>query len=427
LGGTITSKTKSFGISKQEVWKAYLKVKSNGGACGVDKESIADFEGNLKNNLYKLWNRMASGSYFPPPTRTVKIPKDSGGVRVLGIPTVADRIAQMVVKEKLEPMLEPQFHPSSYGYRPAKSALEAVGMARKMCWRYDWVLDLDIEGFFDNIDHSLLMKALRKHTDCKWILLYVGRWLKAPSQLEDGRVLDRNKGTPQGGVISPLLANLFLHYALDMWMGRNYPDIPFERYADDAIVHLKSESQAECIKEAIGKRLVQCRLKLHSEKTKIVYCRDVDRKDSYPNQKFDFLGYTFRPRGSKSRWGNVYVNFSPAVSNKAVKHMRQIIRSWRLNRQSDKEIEDLAQMYNPIIRGWVNYYGEYYKSGLYPTFRMLNRTLEKWAMRKYKKIRGHRRRARHWLGRIAYQKPELFAQWQILGVRPANGWTKGAV
>jgi len=319
LGGTITSKTKSFGISKQEVWKAYLKVKSNRGACGVDKESIADFEGNLKNNLYKLWNRMASGSYFPPPTRTVKIPKDSGGTRVLGIPTVADRIAQMVVKEKLEPELEPHFHPSSYGYRPCKSALEAVGMARKMCWRYDWVLDLDIEGFFDNIDHSLLMRALRRHTDCKWILLYVERWLKAPSQLEEGKVLNRYKGTPQGGVISPLLANLFLHYALDRWMSRNYPGIPFERYADDVIVHLKSESQAECIKEAISERLAQCRLKLHPEKTKIVYCKDVDRKGSYPNQKFDFLGYTFRPRGSKNKWGDVYVNFSPAVSDKALK------------------------------------------------------------------------------------------------------------
>jgi len=393
----------------------------------VDKESIADFEGNLKNNLYKLWNRMASGSYFPPPTRTVKIPKNSGGTRVLGIPTVADRIAQMVAKEKLEPMLEPHFHPSSYGYRPAKSALEAVGRARKMCWRYDWVLDLDIEGFFDNIDHSLLMRALAKHTDCKWILLYVGRWLKAPSQLEDGRVLDRNKGTPQGGVISPLLANLFLHYAFDVWMGRNYPDIPFERYADDAIVHLKSESQAEGIKEAIRERLAQCRLKLHPDKTKIIYCKDEKRKGSYPDEKFDFLGYTFRPRGSKNRQGEVFLNFSPAVSDRAAKHMRQTIRSWRLHLRSDKEIEDLSQMYNPIIRGWVNYYGGYYKSMLYPTFRMLNGILKKWAMRKYKKLKGHRRRASYWLGRIAYQKPELFAQWQILGLRPANGWTKGAV
>ena len=427
MGGAITSKTKSFGISKQEVWKAYLKVKANKGACGVDKESIEEFGRDLKNNLYKLWNRMASGSYFPPPTRTVNIPKEGGGTRVLGIPTVADRIAQMVVKEKLEPMLEPHFHHSSYGYRQGKSALEAVGRTRKMCWRYDWVLDLDIEGFFDNIDHSLLMKALRKHTDCKWILLYVGRWLKAPAQLEDGTILDRNKGTPQGGVISPLLANLFLHYAFDMWMGRNYPDIPFERYADDAIVHLKSEGQAIRIKEAIGERFSRCRLKLNPEKTKIVYCKDVDRKESYPDEKFDFLGYTFKERKSKNRWGKLFMNFSPAVSDKAAKHMRQTIRSWRIHLRSDKEIEDLSQMFNPVIRGWVNYYGGYYKSMLYPTFRMLNRILEKWAMRKYKRLRGHSRRARYWLGRIANQEPELFTQWQILGLRPANGWTKGAV
>jgi len=427
MGGTITSKAKPFGISKQEVWKAYLKVKANKGACGVDEESISDFEKDLKNNLYKLWNRMASGSYFPTPTRTVKIPKDNGGTRVLGIPTVTDRIAQMVVKTKLEPRLEPYFHSSSYGYRPGKSALEAVGKAREKCWRYDWVLDMDIEGCFDNIDHSMLMKALAKHTDCKWILLYVKRWLEAPAQLEDGTILGRNKGTPQGGVISPLLANLFLHYAFDMWMRRNYPDIPFERYADDAIVHLKSERQARWIKEAISERLAKCRLKLHPEKTKIVYCKDEDRKGSYPYEKFDFLGYTFKARKSKNRWGKYFINFSSAVSDKADKHMRQTIRSWRLHLRSDKEIEDLSRMFNPIIRGWVNYYGGYYKSMLYPTFKMLNLILEKWAMRKYKKLKGHRRRARYWLGRIAYQKPELFAQWQLLGLRPANGWTKGAV
>lgn len=427
MGGAITSKAKPFGISKQEVWKAYLKVKANKGACGVDEESISDFEKDLKNNLYKLWNRMASGSYFPPPTRTVEIPKDNGGTRVLGIPTVSDRIAQMVVKTKLEPRLEPYFHSSSYGYRPGKSALEAVGKAREKCWRYDWVLDMDIEGCFDNIDHSLLMKALAKHTDCKWILLYVKRWLKAPAKLQDETLLDRNKGTPQGGVISPLLANLFLHYAFDVWMKKNHPSIPFERYADDTIVHLKSERQAKWIKEAIRERLAQCRLKLHPDKTRIVYCKDEDRKDSYPDEKFDFLGYTFKARKSKNQWGKYFINFSPAVSDKVDKHMHQTIRSWRLHSRSDKEIEDLSRMFNPIIRGWINYYGRYYKSMLYPTFKMLNRILEKWVMRKYKKLKGHRQRARYYLGRIAYQKPELFAQWQLLGLRPANGWTKGAV
>jgi len=427
MGGTILSKTKPFGISKQVVWEAYLKVKANKGACGVDEESITDFGKDLKNNLYKLWNRMSSGSYFPPPTRTVKIPKDNGGTRVLGIPTVSDRIAQMVVKMKLEPRLEPYFHHSSYGYRPGKSAVQAVGKVREMCWRYDWVLDIDIEGFFDNIDHSLLMKALRKHTDCKWILLYVDRWLKAPAQLQDGTILDRDKGTPQGGVVSPLLANLFLHYAFDEWMKRNCPRVPFERYADDVVAHLKSERQAKWIKEAIGKRLAQCRLRLHSKKTKIVYCKDEDRKGSYPDEKFDFLGYTFKARKSRNRWGKYFINFSPAVSDKATKEIRQTIRSWRLHLRSDKKIEDLSRMFNPIIRGWINYYGKYYKSMLYSTFKMLNRILVKWAMRKYKKLKGHCRRATHWLGRIAYQKPELFAQWQLLGVRPARGWTIGAV
>lgn len=278
----------------------------------------------ISTNSGTAWLRVVTSHHPPEQSR---YPKMGRGTRVLGIPTVADCIVQMVVKEKLEPMLEPHFHPSSYGYRPGKSALEAVGMTRKMFW----LLDVGIEGFSDNIDHSLLLMALRKHKDCKWILLYVGRWLKVPSQLEDGGVLDRKEGTPQGGVISPLLANLFLHYALDMWMCRNYPDIPFERYADDGIVHLKSESQTKVIKEAIGERLARCRLKLHPEKTRIVYCKDVDRKGSYPHKKFDFLGYTFKPRGSKNRKGNVYVNFSPAVSDEAVKHMRQTIRSWRLH------------------------------------------------------------------------------------------------
>ena len=272
------NKAKSYCISKWEVWEAYKRVKANHGAAGVDGQSIAEFEEGLKDNLFKIWNRMSSGSYFPLPVRRVDIPKDSGGTRPLGIPTVADRIAQMVAKRYLEPILEAFFHPDSYGYRPKKSAIEAIGVARQRCWRYDWVLDLDIKGFFDNIDHELLMRAVKKHTDCKWVLLYIERWLKAPVQLEDGSLFHRDKGTPQGGVISPLFANLFLHYAFDMWMQRKYPQIPFERYADDGICHCRSKAEAEGLRVAIERRFAECKLELHLQKTKIIYCKDSNRR-----------------------------------------------------------------------------------------------------------------------------------------------------
>jgi group II intron reverse transcriptase/maturase len=408
------SETKPFCISKHVVWEAYQRVKKNKGAAGVDEESIAGFEARLKDNLYKLWNRMSSGSYLPPPVRRVEIPKGDGGTRPLGIPTVADRIAQTVVKIILEPDLERCFHPDSYGYRPGKSALDAVGMARKRCWRYDWVLDLDIKGFFDNIDHELMMRAVRKHTDSRWVLLYIERWLKAPVQLVDGTLVAREKGTPQGGVISPLLANLFLHYAFDTWMQRNQPHIPFERFADDVICHCKSERQAQWLLKAIEGRMADCGLELHPQKTKIVYCKDDDRRGHYPHDKFDFLGFTFRPRRSKNRWGKFFVNFSPAVSNKAQKSMRQTMRRWCLHLRSDKSLDDLARMFNPILQGWINYYGRFYKSALYPTFRHLDRTLSRWASRKYKRLRRHRRRAEQWLQRVARREPGLFAHWRLL-------------
>jgi group II intron reverse transcriptase/maturase len=296
------ARAKPFKIPKREVWEAYQRVRANQGAAGVDGQTIAEFEVNLADNLYKLWNRLSSGSYFPPPVRGVDIPKDEGQRR-LGIPTVADRIAQMVVKRFLEPLVEPKFHCDSYGYRPGKSALEAVGVARQRCWRYAWVLDLDIKAFFDSIDSVLLMRAVRKHTDCPWVLLYVERWLKAPMQLEDGRLVARERGTPQGGVISPLLSNLFLHYAFDVWMGRNHPEIPFERFADDVICHCQSEAQAQELRAALERRFAECGLTLHPEKTQVVYCKDDDRRGDYPQRKFDFLGYTFRPRLARRRRG----------------------------------------------------------------------------------------------------------------------------
>jgi RNA-directed DNA polymerase len=409
-------RAKPFNIPKREVWEAYKSVRANKGAAGVDGQSIADFEADLSNNLYKLWNRMSSGSYFPPPVRRVDIPKgpDKTGTRPLGIPTVADRTAQMVVKRFLEPLLEPHFHRDSYGYRPRKSALDAVGVARERCWRNDWVLDLDVKGYFDSIATDLLMRAVRKHTDCPWVLMYIERWLKAPVQMADGSLIGRDKGTPQGGVVSPLLANLFLHYVFDMWMQRNHPNIPFERYADDGICHCQSEEQARALRVSLERRFAECGLTLHPEKTKIVYCKDDDRGGDYPNEKFDFLGYGFRPRLSRRRQGKFGVSFSPAASDKALKRIRQTVRSWALHQRSDKSLNDLAKMYNPYIRGWINYYGRYYKSALYPTLRHIDLVLARWAHRKFKSLRRHQRRSRHWLDRIARRQPRLFAHWGLL-------------
>ena len=405
---------KPFSITKRQVWEAYKRVKANKGAAGVDGQTIEAFEEDLKDNLYKLWNRLASGSYIPPAVLRVEIPKGDGRMRPLGIPTVADRIAQMVVKEQLEPELEKQFHPDSYGYRPNKSALEAVGQARKRCWKSDWVLDLDIKGFFDNIDHELMMKAVRKHTDEKWVLLYIERWLKAPVKMTDGTQKHPEKGTPQGGVISPLLANLFLHYAFDQWMVRENPTISFERYADDAVCHCVSRTQAEKLQQVLNERMNSVGLELHPEKTKIVYCKDDNRHEEYAHIAFDFLGYTFRPRTSKNRWGKLFISFTPAISNKAAKAIRQKSRDWNWRLQSGSDLEALAMIYNPVIQGWLIYYGHFYPSALIPTLYCLEDRLVKWAMRKYKHLRGHRRRAAQWLKGIAQKEPELLAHWRLI-------------
>lgn len=415
------NKAKPFCISKRAVWEAYHEVRANQGAAGVDGQTIRHFAGSLKDNLYKLWNRMSSGSYVPPAVRQVKIPKRGGGQRTLGIPTVSDRIAQTVVKRCLEPHLEPKFHHDSYGYRPSKSAVQAVGVARRRCWRYDWVLDLDIKGFFDNLDHELLLRALRKHTSSKWILLYVERWLKAPLQREDGTLEERVRGTPQGGVISPLLANLFLHYAFDKWMQREYPSVPFERYADDVIAHCRTERQARELKRAIELRFRQCKLELHPQKTQIVYCKDDERRGSYLHQKFDFLGFTFRPRQSRTRWGKTFVNFSPAVSSQAVCKMRRQLRSLRLHLQTRRSLDDLARQVNPFMRGWINYYGSFHRSALYVVFQPFNRILLRWVCGKYKRFKRRKRRAGAWLYRIQRHESSLFACWQLS--RSCNGRT----
>jgi RNA-directed DNA polymerase len=408
------NRAKPFDIPKREVWEAFKRVKANQGAAGVDGQAIQEFEEKLTANLYKLWNRLSSGSYLPPPVRRVDIPKANGGTRPLGIPTVADRIAQEVVRRYLEPLLEPKFHADSYGYRPGRSAIDALRTARQRCWRYDWILDLDIKAFFDSIDWELLLRAVRKHTQCRWVLLYIERWLKAPAMLEDGTLVQRDRGTPQGGVISPLLANLFLHYAFDLWMGREFPGVPFERYADDAICHCRSEREALALRQGLDRRFGECGLVLHPEKTKVVYCKDTNRKREHSIYQFDFLGYTFRPRRAKWR-GELYgLSFLPAASPKALKAIRKAVRGWSLQTRSDKEPDDLARMFNPHIRGWINYYSHFYKSAMYPTLRRIDVFLVRWARRKFKRLRQKPKGARDWLARVVRSTPDLFAHWKLL-------------
>jgi RNA-directed DNA polymerase len=415
------SEAKPYVIPKQLVWDAYQRVKANRGAAGVDGESLAAFEKDLKNNLYKVWNRMSSGSYFPPPVRLVEIPKDNGGTRPLGIPTVADRVAQTVVKMVLEPLVEPAFHQDSYGYRPGKSALDAVGVARKRCWKADWVIDLDIKAFFDSLSHDLVERAVAHHTDSPWVRLYIARWLRAPVQRPDGTLEQRTRGTPQGGVVSPLLANLFLHYAFDAWMRRTFPHVQFERYADDAIVHCSSERQARAVLDAIRGRFGQCELELHATKTRIVYCKDDDRPGEHEHIAFDFLGYTFQPRRAKNRWGKFFVSFLPAMSAKAAKRVRTIIREWRMaSTRNNQRLEDLARVVNPVVRSWMNYYGRFYRSKCVQVLRHLNEALAAWARRKYRRFHRRERASMHWLGGIARRDPRLFVLWQ-LGMTPAAG------
>ena len=414
-----------FDISKWVVWEAYQRVKANKGAAGVDEQSIAEFERDLKGNLFKLWNRLSSGSYFPPPVKAVEIPKSGGrGVRILGVPTVADRIAQTVVRLYLEPKVEPIFHPDSYGYRPGKSALDAVAACRQRCWRADWVIDLDIKAFFDSVPHERVLAAVAHHTDQRWILLYVQRWLNAPLQQQDGTVVARDRGTPQGSAISPLLANLVMHYAFDAWMAREFPSLAFERYCDDVVVHCTSQAQAGKVRDAIAGRLAAVGLELHPDKTRIVYCKDADRRGDHEVTSFTFLGYAFRPRLARSRHGHHFVSFLPAVSTDAVKAMSREVRSWHIGRRSDKSLGDLARMFNSIVQGWINYYGRFYKSELLSFLRRLNRHLVRWACRKYKRLKRRERRAMAWLTEVARRAPRLFAHWR-LGARP-GGWAMGA-
>lgn len=407
------SAAKPYPIPKELVWKAYEQVRKKGGASGVDSETILDFEKNLKKNLYRIWNRMSSGSYFPPPVQAVSIPKKSGGTRVLGVPTVSDRIAQTVVKMVLEPSLEPIFDEDSYGYRPGKSAHDALSVTRKRCWRYDWVVEFDIKGLFDNIDQDLLLKALRAHCSCRWVLLYVERWLQAPVQHTDGRLESRTRGTPQGGVVSPVLSNLFLHYAFDSWMRRTLPKIPFCRYADDGLLHCVSKRQAEYALERVRTRFDEVGLEIHPDKTGIIYCKDRSRGEEHDAICFEFLGYDFRPRRCVSEIHGVHPNFLPAVSRASKKAMNRQMRSWHLQLQNNKSLLDLSRMFNPVLRGWFQYYGRFHPSALRRIWRNLNTYLVQWLRRKYRRFAKHKRRAWKHLRRLAQANPGLFVHWQL--------------
>lgn len=408
----LKSPGKSFGISKWEVWQAWEKVRANKGAAGVDGCSIEEFEKDLKNNLYKIWNRMSSGSYFPPPVRAVEIPKSHGqGTRTLGVPTVSDRVAQTVVAGRLEEKVEAIFHPDSYGYRHGRSALDAVEVCRRRCWRHDWVIDLDIEKFFDSVPKDLIVKAVQANTDLPWVVLYVQRWLQAPVQHPDGTLVVRDRGTAQGSSVSPVLANLFLHYAFDAWMAREFPGVTFERYVDDAVVHCVSQAQARKVLAAIGVRMEEVGLRLHPDKTRIVYCKDEKRCASYEHTEFTFLGFTFRQRGMRDKHGRQFSSFNPAISKDAMKRISTEVRSWRLHNRTGLDFVEVARSINPIVRGWMRYYGAFYRSAIYPLLSRINAYLMRWIRKKYKRLQAKKKALKCWRG-IVQRYPRMFAHWE---------------
>ena len=404
---------KSYEISQDQVLEAYKRVKANKGAGGIDGIDFGEFEKDYKNNLYKLWNRMSSGSYFPKAVRGVEIPKKNGKKRLLGIPTIEDRVAQMVVRMNFEPIVEPVFSDNSYGYRPNRSAIDAIGVTRERCWSMPWIIEFDIKGLFDNIDHELMMKAAKKHTDSKWIILYIERFLKAPMKMPNGNLEQRRTGTPQGGVISPVLANLFLHYTFDVWMERKFSKNPWARYADDGVIHCQSKEEAEQILEKLKERMKECKLEIHPEKTRIVYCRSDrnNRKEKYEHESFDFLGYTFRKRFAMSKEGHFFNGFTPAVSKSASQSFKEKIKEIRKN-NTIATIYKIAEIMNQIIRGWTNYFWKFCSSEAKKSLDYVNYSLVRWVRRKYKTIRRSEGKAWRYLARLAKIQPDLFYHWQ---------------
>jgi RNA-directed DNA polymerase len=409
-----TSQAKPFLIPKPMVWEAYRRVAANKGAAGVDGQDLEAFEADLKGNLYKIWNRMSSGSYFPPPVRAVEIPKPhGGGVRMLGVPTIADRVAQTVVAMHLGERAEPRFHPGSYGYRPNRSAHDAVAVCRARCWKYDWVIDLDVQKFFDTVPWDLVVKAVVTVTDAPWVLLYVKRWLAAPLQHPGGALVQRERGTPQGSAVSPILTNLFMHYAFDLWMAREFPGCPFERYADDAVVHCVSRRQAEEVLGGIAARMSEVGLVLHPDKTRVVYCKDDKRRGEHGHTSFTFLGFAFRARQARnSENGKRFISFLPTISPEALKAKSAELRKMRIHRHTNLSLDDLARWLNPIAAGWMNYYGRFYRTALYPLLRRINTYLMRWAGKKYRRrLRARRRFWRWWTG-LLNRQPGLFVHWK---------------
>ena len=397
------------------LWRAWAAVRRNNGAPGIDKITLAAVEEyGVDRLLGELASELREGRYRPLPARRVLIPKPgapAGEQRPLSIPTVGDRIAQTVVALQLLPRMESIFHDDSYGYRPGRSPLMAVKKCRERCWKKDWILDLDVQKFFDSVDHDLMVKAVEANTDQKWVVLYVKRWLRAPMRLPDGTMAERDRGTPQGSAVSPVLANLFMHYAFDSWLEREFPTVEFERFADDAVVHCVTERQARNVRAALAERLENVGLRLHPDKTKIVYCGDSNRKRKYDCISFTFLGYAFRPRESKSgRTGTIFTSFQPAMSPVALKSKSQELRRWRIHRRTSMDLGELAEWLNPIVRGWMNYYGKFNRSEMYPLLERINTYLMRWARKKYKRLRTWKRFKTWWRG-LTEREPELFAHW----------------
>lgn len=407
---------KSFDISKEEVWAAWVRVRGNQGAAGVDGVSVEAFEKDLRNNLYRIWNRMSSGTYFPPDVKAVAIPKSGGGTRMLGVPSVGDRVAQTVVAAHLSARVEPVFHPDSYGYRQGRSALDAVASCRQRCWKFEWVVEFDIRKFFDTVPWDKVVACVEAHTDARWVVLYVKRWLAAGLRMPDGSTTERLVGTSQGSAVSPVLANLFLHHAFDMWMDREFPGCPFERYADDAVIHCRTLDQAQAVLEALRARMAEVGLELHPDKTNIVYCQNGNRRGSgpgpgYPHTQFTFLGFTFRPRGAVNKHGVHFTSFQPAISKEALKRLSETVWSWRLHRRTGGDTADLRKLVNPVLRGWINYYGRFYRSALYPLLQRVNTYLLRWIRKKY---RVGMKQAILRLAEGYALAPRYFAHWALM-------------
>ncbi len=392
---------------------AFRKVKSNKGSAGIDKISISQFEEKLSDNLYKIWNRLSSGSYFPPAVKEQEIKKDNGKTRKLGIPTVSDRVAQQVIKDYLEPRLEESFHDSSYGYRPFRSAHQALESVRENVRKYAWVIDLDITAFFDNVDHEKMMLALDRHVDEKWVKMYVKRWLEAPVATTNGELITKDgKGTPQGGVISPLLANLYLHYSFDKWMEINFAEIPFVRYADDMVIHCKTEAQAIFILDNIQTRLQACNLSVHPDKTVIVYCKDYRRNLKDKKTRFDFLGFSFHPMSKKSYRGGMFLGYGCEISKKSYSKKVGELRKLKFDRWA-KSWQDIVNLLDDKIRGWVQYFDKFQYRTLTKVFHRFHNRLAKWLMNRYKRFKNSKQRAFNHLHFIRKRYPYLFYHWRI--------------